>query len=315
MRIQIPQNQSQKLKLADRQNALPKPEWLKIRPPSTEKFGEIKSVLKIKKLFTVCEEAHCPNISECWSGGTATFILMGDICTRACRFCMVKSGNPHGILDADEPQKLVEAVGTMKLDYVVLTCVTRDDLKDGGASHFASCVRALKKAFPHILMEVLISDLNGDTDALKMIIDSGPDVIGHNLETVEGLQKVVRDPRASYRKSLKILESAKKTGRQVYTKSSLMVGLGEKEEEVIKAMKDLRGAGVDIVTFGQYLQPSPFHLAVHEYVTPAQFKKYQALAHRLGFLYCASGPFVRSSYRAGELFMKNVLKGSGDAGG
>ena len=315
MRVITPQNQQLTAKLKSEQAALPKPEWLKIRPPSG-KYADIAALLRIKKLATVCAEAHCPNIAECWSGGTATFMLMGEVCTRACRFCYVKSGNPQGLLDATEPARLVEAATIMKLEYVVLTCVTRDDLADGGAAHFAACIKALKAAHPKLLVEVLISDLNGNLDALKVIVDAGPEVIAHNLETVERLQGDVRDPRANYKKSMRILEEAKRLGSgdarggrgKIYTKSAIMLGLGEREEEVIQYMKDLRAIDVDVVTFGQYLRPSEFHIAIREYVRPEQFKKYQELAQNLGFLYCASGAFVRSSYKAGELFMKNILQ-------
>lgn len=318
--IQNPNKFTESLRVE--QESLPKPPWLKIRPPTTDKFAQIKGLLKEKKLHTVCAEAHCPNITECWSGGTATFMLMGDTCTRACRFCMVKSGNPHGILDEQEPQKLVESVKIMGLDYIVLTCVTRDDLEDGGAGHFARCVNELKKNYPALLVEVLISDLNDKDEAIRKIVDAKPAVFAHNVETVERLQSAIRDPRANYKKSLSVLEKAKKFagaegGKQkIYTKSSLMLGLGETEEEVIQTMKDLLAIGVDVVTFGQYLRPSLFHVAVQEYVTPEKFKKYEIIAKELGFLYCAAGPFIRSSYRAGELFMKNVLKrGSGGQAG
>lgn len=285
-----------------------KPEWLKIRPPTTSLYAHTAALMRMKRLTTVCAEAHCPNIAECWSGGTATFMLMGETCTRACRFCYVKSGNPKGLLDKTEPRRLVEAAAIMKLEYVVLTCVTRDDLPDGGAGHFAACIKALKEAHPKLLIEVLISDLNGNLEALKTIVDARPEVIAHNLETVERLQGDVRDPRANYRKSMKILEEAKKMDPARYTKSAIMLGLGEREEEVAQYMKDLRAINVDVVTFGQYLRPSEFHIPIHEYVTPEQFKKYELLAKELGFLYCASGAFVRSSYKAGELFMKNILK-------
>lgn len=315
MRITTSQNQAFTQKLKQDQQSLAKPEWLKIRPPSTEKFAMIKGLVKSKKLSTVCEEARCPNISECWSGGTATFMLMGDTCTRACRFCMVKSGNPKGILDPDEPRHLTESVKSMGIDYVVLTCVTRDDLPDGGAAHFASCINELKKNIPGILVELLISDLNGNFDALQTILDAQPEVLAHNVETIERLQRAIRDPRANYQKSLSILDEAKKRNNaappgtpKVYTKSALMLGLGETEEEVIQAMKDLRAVDTDIVTFGQYLQPSPFHIPIKEYVTSQQFNKYEVIAKDLGFLYCASGPFVRSSYKAGELFIKNIIR-------
>jgi len=337
LRVQTPQNQKLTERLKKDQAGLEKPVWLKIRPPTTEKYAGIATLLRAKKLTTVCAEAHCPNIAECWSGGTATFMVLGEVCTRACRFCYVKSGNPRGMLDETEPRRLVEAATVMKLEYVVLTCVTRDDLADGGAGHFARCIRALKVAHPKLLVEVLISDLNGNLESLKTIIEAGPDVIAHNLETVERLQGEVRDPRAGYGKSLGILEGVKgivagpagggeqsfpklrpaggfdgaAAGKKIFTKSSLMLGLGETEEEVVRTMKDLRAIGVDVVTFGQYLRPSEFHLAVKEYVTPEQFKKYERLARELGFLYCASGAFVRSSYKAGELFMKNILLKNG----
>ncbi len=333
MRVQTPQSETLHKKLQQSQQVLMKPEWLKIRPPSTEKFSEITTLLKAKRLNTVCAEAHCPNISECWSGGTATFMLMGDTCTRACRFCMVKSGNPKGLLDKNEPRHLVEAVKIMKLNYIVLTCVTRDDLPDGGASHFAICIKELKKAYPQLLVEVLISDLNGNEDALKVIVEAQPTVLAHNMETVERLQGTIRDPRANYQKSLSVLKNAKKIFTSsldqkdekggidrksvslddqkktlpLFTKTSLMLGLGEKKEEVVQTMKDLRKREVDIITFGQYLRPSPYHIAVHEYITPDQFADYQQIAKQLGFLYCASGPLVRSSYRAGELFLKNLF--------
>ena len=306
--------------------SLPKPPWLRIRPPSAatpagKKYLQIKSLLKAKKLHTVCGEAACPNAAECWSSGTATFMILGDTCTRACRFCNVKSGNPRGLIDKNEPQKIAEAVKTMKLKHAVLTCVTRDDLEDGGAGHFADCIRAIKSANPDILIEVLISDLKGRTAALQKIINAAPAVIGHNIETVKRLQKQVRDPRANYRKSLTVLRavkelsaektaaSARKTATakpRIYSKSAIMVGLGETPQEVIRTMKDLRAAHTDLLTIGQYLQPSPYHLPVKKYVTPAQFKKYETAAKKLGFLHCASGPFVRSSYRAGELFVNNT---------
>lgn len=307
MRVQTPQNQEFTRKLKTEHEALKKPEWLKIRPPTASLYADTAALMRMKRLTTVCAEAHCPNIAECWSGGTATFMLMGETCTRACRFCYVKSGNPRGLLDKTEPRRLVEAAMIMKLEYVVLTCVTRDDLPDGGAGHFAACIKALKEAHPRLLIEVLISDLNGNLEALKTIVDAKPEVIAHNLETVERLQGDVRDPRANYKKSMKILEEAKRMDPTGYTKSAIMVGLGEREEEVVQYMKDLRAINVDVVTFGQYLRPSEFHIPIHEYVTPEQFKKYEVLAKELGFLYCASGAFVRSSYKAGELFMKNVL--------
>lgn len=305
MRIQTPQSGVFEKKLRGRQEALAKPPWMKIRPPSSPKYVDIQKLLKEKKLNTVCAEAHCPNINECWSSGTATFMILGDTCTRACRFCMVKSGNPDKKTDPKEPRNLVKAVKIMGLSYVVITCVTRDDLEDGGAQHFADCVEALRESNPELKIELLISDLNGNLEALKKILSAGPDVLGHNLETVERLQGEVRDPRANYKKSLKILKESKTIAPEIYTKTSLMLGLGETEEEIIAAMEDARTNNVDIITFGQYLQPSPYHLPIKEYIPPEKFKKYKEIAKKMGFLYCSSGPFVRSSYRAGENFIKS----------
>ena len=288
---------------------LKKPEWLKIKLAVNDEFSGIKSSLQKHKLHTVCASAHCPNISECWNGGTATFMLMGDVCTRGCKFCAVKTGNPMKQLDADEPKKLAQALAEIKLfDYVVLTSVDRDDLEDGGASHFAACIREIKKEHPNIIVEVLIPDFRGDESALKKIVDAKPEVIGHNIETVERLQKQARDPRANYLQSLKVLENVKKMDPTIYTKSAIMLGLGEEDEEVIKSLQDLREINVDIMTIGQYLRPSDWHLPIKSFAEPARFKYLEQKALELGFLFCASGPFVRSSYRAGELFMKNVIK-------
>ena len=287
---------------------LEKPEWLKIKLTVNDEFSNIKSTLKNHNLHTVCEEAHCPNISECWSGGTATFMLMGDTCTRGCKFCAVKTGNPIKQLDLDEPKKLAEALKEIKLfDYVVLTSVNRDDLEDGGSSHFANCINEIKKAYPEIIVEVLIPDFKGDANALKNIVDAKPDVISHNIETVERLQKKIRDPRANYKQSLNVLENVKKLNPKIYTKSSVMVGLGETDEELVQAMKDLRAINVDILTVGQYLRPSDWHIPISSFVEPAKFEYYKQKGLELGFLFVASGPFVRSSYKAGELFVKNRL--------
>ena len=288
---------------------LAKPEWLKIKLAVNDNFSNIKQALKQHNLHTVCEEAHCPNISECWNGGTATFMLMGDTCTRGCKFCAVKTGNPMQKLDADEPKKLAKALAEIKLfDYVVLTSVNRDDLEDGGASHFAECVKEIKKAYPEIIVEVLIPDFNGDVDALRKIINTKPEVIAHNIETVERLQRKVRDVRANYRQSLGVLENVKKMNARIYTKSSIMLGLGETDEEIVQAMKDLRKINVDIITFGQYLRPTDWHIPINNFVSPEKFDYFRQKALELGFLFCASGPFVRSSYRAGELFVRNVVK-------
>lgn len=285
------------------------PQWLRIKLTTNENFIAIKNTLKQHNLHTVCESAHCPNISECWNTGTATFMLMGDTCTRACKFCAVKTGNPMKKLDIDEPKKLAFALGEIGLfDYVVLTSVNRDDLEDGGASHFAECIKGIKKYYPEIIIEVLIPDFNGDTTALRKIVDAKPEVVAHNIETVERLQKMARDPRASYNQSLKVLENVKKMNSGIYTKSSVMLGLGEKDEEVIKAMKDLRAINVDILTIGQYLRPTDWHIPITEFVEHQKFEYFKQKAVELGFLFCASGPLVRSSYKAGELFMRNIIK-------
>lgn len=285
-----------------------KPQWLKIKLEAKDSFSNIKNTLKKHNLHTVCESAHCPNISECWSTGTATFMLMGDVCTRGCRFCAVKTGNPMKQLDNEEPKKLAQALAEIKLfDYVVLTSVNRDDLEDGGSSHFAECIKEIKKAYPEMIVEVLIPDFNGSAECLKKIVEASPEVIAHNIETVERLQKKVRDHRANYKQSLKVLENAKKLNQKIYTKSSIMLGLGETDEEVIQAMRDLRAINVDILTIGQYLRPTDWHLPVNNYVPPEKFEYLKQKALELGFLYCASGPFVRSSYRAGEMFVKNII--------
>ncbi len=289
------------------QSVLRKPEWLKIRPPA-EKFSELKQKIAGYGLNTVCQEAHCPNVSECWSTGTATFMVLGDTCTRGCRFCAVKTGNPKQEVDLFEPYKLAMCIRELNLGYIVITSVDRDDLPDQGSAHFANCVRLVKKKNPGILVEVLIPDFRGNEGCIKTIVDSSPDVIGHNVETVKRLQRNIRDIRANYEQSLKVLKHVKHLNPDIFTKSSMMLGLGETEPEVIDAMKDLRSIGVDMLTFGQYLRPSPRHVPVEEYVSPEKFNKLKALGESLGFKYVASGPFVRSSYRAGELFVRNVLK-------
>jgi lipoate synthase len=284
-----------------------KPEWLKIRPPSGEKYIMIKGLKEGLELHTVCEEAHCPNICECWGGGTATFMVMGDLCTRHCRFCAVKSGRPNGYLDPLEPVKLAYAIRRMNLRYVVVTSVDRDDLEDGGASHFAACIREIRRLNPSIYVEVLIPDFRGDVEALKRVVEARPNVVAHNIETVRRLTPIVRDPRAGYDQSLAVLENIKELDGGIYTKSSIMVGLGETKEEVVSAMRDLREVGVDFLTIGQYLQPSKGHIPVKEYVHPDVFEEYRLIGESLGFKYVASGPLVRSSYKAGEYFiMKNL---------
>ncbi len=286
-----------------------KPEWLKIRPPGGEKYRALKSSARRLKLATVCEEAQCPNLSECWSGGTATFMLMGDTCTRGCRFCAVNTAKLPPPLDAEEPNHAAEAVAEMGLSYVVLTSVNRDELPDGGASHLANCIRAIKERTPDVLLEMLIPDFEGNRDAIHTIVETPLAVLAHNVETVERLTPTVRDPRASYRQSLDVLESAKSLDPNLLTKSSIMLGLGETEAEVVHTMKDLLSVGAEILTLGQYLQPSHWHLPVVEYVHPTTFDRLGEIARELGFAYVASGPLVRSSYRAGELFVEKRLRG------
>ncbi len=284
-----------------------KPEWLRVRPPGGENYAHLKGLLRTLDLHTVCEEAHCPNVWECWGGGTATIMLMGDRCTRGCRFCAVTSGNPHGVLDADEPRKVAEALGDLGLTYVVLTSVDRDDLPDGGASHFARTIHEIRARDPSLLIEALIPDFQGDLEAVRTVVDAGPDVLDHNLETVRRLQPVARDPRANYDQSLSVLRGAKGLRSSMFTKSSLMLGLGETRDEVLEAMRDLRANDVDFLTLGQYLRPSPWHLPVQEYVTSEAFDELRAAGEDLGFAYVAAGPLVRSSYRAGELFLEKAV--------
>lgn len=288
----------------------PKPEWLKVRAPAGDNYNRIKGMLSELKLATVCQEAKCPNIGECWSGGTATFMLMGEVCTRGCRFCNIKTGNPKGAIDPFEPEKVAYSISQMDLEYVVITSVDRDDLEDQGSDHFARTVSTIKKLAPKLIVEILTPDFQGHKDLIWHLTDSKPDVFAHNIETVERLTPSVRDPRAKYRQSLEVLRLVKERDPSRYTKSSIMLGLGETDEEVLQTLKDLRAVDCDVVTFGQYLQPTPRHLKVQEFITPEKFKHWQTVAEEMGFLYVASGPLVRSSYRAGEFFMKGVIEKS-----
>lgn len=285
-----------------------KPAWLKVKAPGGGRYAGLKKLVHDRKLHTVCEEAACPNIGECWGGGTATLMLMGDLCTRGCRFCNVKSGRPkEGWLDAEEPRKTAEAVRLMGLDYVVLTSVDRDDLPDQGASHLAGTIRAVREASPGTLVEILIPDFRGEAGLVETVAASGPHVLAHNLETVERLTPSVRDARAAYRQSLEVLREAGRRHPRLVTKSSLMLGLGETRDEVLQAMRDLRAAGVRVLTLGQYLRPSDWHLAVERFVPPEEFDALRAEGESMGFLYVAAGPLVRSSYRAGEYFLRDVV--------
>ncbi len=286
---------------------LQKPQWLKIKIPSGENYTNLKRTIHSQNLHTVCEEASCPNIGECWATKTATIMIMGETCTRGCRFCDVTSGLPLQ-LDPEEPQKVAMAIKEWNLNYVVITSVCRDDLKDGGASHFAKTIKLVKSFCPNTIVEPLIPDFEGNVGSLKKIIDSKPEVISHNIETVSRLTSKVRDSRATYQRSLQVLKNIKKINSNIYTKSSLMLGFGESEEEIIQTAKDLRSVGVDIITAGQYLQPSLKHLPVKEFVTPQKFSFYGKIFEKLGFLHVASGPLVRSSYRAADFISKIQTK-------
>lgn len=286
------------------------PSWLKVRPAAGENYERLKGLSRTHGLNTVCEEARCPNIAECWGGGTATFMVLGDSCTRACRFCSVATAARPPAPDPGEPRALADTLASMGLEYAVLTTVCRDDLPDQGAGHIADCVRAVKERCPGLLLEVLLQDFRGDAALLNVVASAGPDVLAHNIETVERLTPLVRDPRAAYRRSLEVLAAARRLGKGRKTKTSIMLGLGETEAELLDCLRDLRDAGVDIVTLGQYLRPTkaPRHLPVSRFIAPEEFARHGQTARGLGFLYVASGPFVRSSYRAGELFLKGLLE-------
>jgi lipoic acid synthetase len=281
---------------------LRKPEWIRLKAPSGQNYINIKQTLRSLELHTVCEEARCPNLSECWGMGTATIMLMGKTCSRGCRFCSVNSGRPR-LLDSQEPENVAIAIKEWQLRYVVLTSVCRDDLEDGGANHIAKTIRAIHDKCPETIVEALVPDFGGNKESINKIVKASPRVISHNIETVARLSPSVRDFRASYEQSLMVLQKIRNLNTTIYTKSSLMLGLGETEQEVIKTMKDLKSKGVSIITMGQYLQPSSRHLPVVQYVTPERFGWFAKVARQIGFSYVASGPMVRSSYKAGELFL------------
>jgi lipoic acid synthetase len=282
-----------------------KPSWLRAKAPSGEGFNVVKSIVREHRLATVCQEAKCPNIGECWNAGTATIMLMGAVCTRACRFCAVDTGNPRGWLDAEEPRNVARTVELMRLKYVVLTSVNRDDLPDGGAKHYADCIRAIKHNTPATAVEALTPDFQGVLADVEQVVDSGLEVFAQNVETVRRLTHPVRDPRAGYDQTLRVLEHAKRYKPGVLTKTSLMLGLGETDAEILQTLDDLRAIGVDIVTLGQYLRPTVNHLTVQRFVTPADFDRYRGEALARGFLECVSGPLVRSSYRAEQALNRN----------
>lgn len=290
-----------------------KPAWLKVRAPGGEKYTKVKQTLRGLGLHTVCEEARCPNVGECWSHGTATVMILGDTCTRGCRFCAVNSGNPRGVVDRSEPEHVARAIAGLGLKYVVLTMVDRDDLPDGGADHVAQTVRALHDVQPGLLVETLVGDFAGRPDDIATVLQAKPEVFAHNIEVVRRLTPLVRDRRCTYERSLEVLAEAKRFGASRYVKSSLMVGVGETDGEVTQTLRDLRRVGVDIVTLGQYLRPSEKHLAVQSYRTPEEFEGWQQQGMDMGFAFVASGPLVRSSYHAAEAFVAAVGEGSAEA--
>ena len=282
-----------------------KPAWLKAPLATGAQFGAVKGIVREHRLSTVCEEAKCPNIGECWNAGTATIMLMGSVCTRACRFCAVDTGNPRGWLDAEEPENVARSVELMRLKYVVLTSVNRDDLPDGGAAHYAAAIRAIKRRNPGTAVEALTPDFAGVLKDVNTVLESGLDVFAQNVETVQRLTHPVRDPRAGYGQTLTVLAHAKQHRPAVLTKTSLMLGLGETDEEIRQTMVDLRAASVDILTLGQYLRPTPNHLNIERFVTPEEFDRYREWALAMGFMECVSGPLVRSSYRAEQALARN----------
>ena len=293
-----------------------KPSWLKVRAPGGQNYTRLKETLRELDLYTVCEEARCPNVGECWSAGTATVMLLGHTCTRGCRFCAVTTGNPRGAFDPREPEHVARAIGRLGLKYVVLTMVDRDDLLDGGASHVARTVQALRAEVPQLLVETLVGDFGGRCRDVDVVLASAPDVFAHNIEVVRRLTPLIRDQRCDYDRSLAVLKRAKDLHPERLVKSSIMVGIGESDAEVLQTLVDLRGAGVDIVTLGQYLRPTPKHAAVDRYVPPELFDEYARQGQALGFSFTASGPLVRSSYHAAEGFVAaRVLSGSPAAQG
>jgi lipoic acid synthetase len=279
-----------------------KPDWLHVSLPMGEQYERVKAEVNALQLHTVCKEAACPNLAECWGVGTATIMILGDVCTRGCRFCNVKTGSPHGIVDWLEPVRVAEAVRELGWRYLVLTAVDRDDLADGGALIFANTVRAIHERVPGARVEILSGDFRGDLRALDVVMDAGPEVFAHNLETVRRLTPQVRDRRAGYEQSLRVLDHAKRRAPDRFTKTSIMLGLGERDDEIERAMEDARSVGVDIFTMGQYLQPSKKHLRVEEFVNPRRFEELGALARTKGFHQVVSSPLSRSSYHAEQAF-------------
>ncbi|HEY4157901.1 MAG TPA: lipoyl synthase [Polyangiaceae bacterium] len=287
-----------------------KPNWLKVRAPGGENYTRLKHTLRELDLYTVCEEARCPNVGECWAAGTATVMLLGHTCTRGCRFCAVTTGNPRGAVDPREPEHVARAIAELGLKYVVLTMVDRDDLLDGGASHMARAVGALRERSPGLLVETLVGDFGGRRLDLELMVDAAPDVFAHNIEVTRRLTPVIRDQRCDYDRSLGVLRHAKERAPARFVKSSIMVGIGETDAEVLETLADLRAAGTDIVTLGQYLRPTPKHAPVARYVEPERFDEFARAGREMGFAFVASGPLVRSSYHAAEGFVQARLEPS-----
>ena len=284
-----------------------KPPWLKVRLPSGTGYNRLKDNFRGLKLHTVCEEARCPNLAECWQSGTATIMILGDVCTRGCRFCAVKTAKTGTPVDADEPSRVAEALARMNLRYVVITSVDRDDLDDGGAGIFAETIRETRRRCPDLIIEALIPDFRGDLHALRKVVDAAPQVIGQNIETVRRLTRYARDRRCGYEQTLEVLANIKALDPRIYTKSAILLGLGETADEVLATMRDLRAHNVDILTLGQYLQPTRKHVPVAEFLHPDRFSEYEEQGMKLGFRYIAAGPMVRSSYKAAEFFVESML--------
>ncbi|XP_071715924.1 lipoyl synthase, mitochondrial-like [Rutidosis leptorrhynchoides] len=312
--IRLRSDEEYSIEVGTKKNPLPKPKWMKEAIPGGEKYTQIKKKLRELNLHTVCEEAKCPNLGECWSGGetgtaTATIMILGDTCTRGCRFCNVKTSRTPPPPDPNEPSNVAEAIASWGLDYIVITSVDRDDLSDQGSGHFAETVQKLKILKPNILVEALVPDFRGDLSCVEKVAKSGLDVFAHNIETVEELQSSVRDHRANFKQSLDVLMKAKDYAPAgTLTKTSIMLGCGETPDQVVKTMEKVRSAGVDVMTFGQYMRPSKRHMQVSEYITPEAFEKYRLLGMEMGFRYVASGPMVRSSYKAGEYYIKSMIE-------
>ncbi|XP_009621653.1 lipoyl synthase, mitochondrial [Nicotiana tomentosiformis] len=312
--IRLQSDKEYSVEVGTKKKPLPKPKWMKEAIPGGEKYTHIKKKLRELKLHTVCEEAKCPNLGECWSGGetgtaTATIMILGDTCTRGCRFCNVKTSRTPPPPDPNEPANVAEAIASWGLDYVVLTSVDRDDLPDQGSGHFTETVQKLKALKPNMLIEALTPDFLGDPGCVEKVAKSGLDVFAHNIETVEELQSVVRDHRANFKQSMDVLKMAKDYAPAgTLTKTSIMLGCGETPEQVVKTMEKVRAAGVDVMTFGQYMRPSKRHMPVSEYITPEAFENYRVLGTQMGFRYVASGPMVRSSYKAGEFYIKSMIE-------